>query len=166
MPKKEEKKEKEGKRRPLWFEPEEQMGNLMRIEEDIHRMMRDFWKRPFEFGGISVMPRAMRTIPIDLSETDGELVAKADLPGFSKDEVKLKVTENSMEISAEKKREIVKKEKAFFRQERAFGSMHRMMTLPYTVKPDETRAKFENGVLMVTMPKTEIKRRVREISPE
>lgn len=160
-----EKEKREGKH-SLWFEPE-QMESLMKVEEDIHKMMRDFWRKPFDLtGAANLISRQLRTIPIDLSETDGELVARADLPGFSKDEIRLKVTENSLEISAEKKREIIKKDKNYFRQERAFGSMQRIMALPYSIRPDEAKARFDNGVLTVTMQKTEPKKKVREIRPE
>lgn len=157
-------KEKKLKTPALWFEPE-QMENLMRMEEDIHKMMRDFWKKPFEFRAGETFPGQMKTMRIELSETDKNLIARVELPGFSKEEIKLKVTENTIEISAEKKKHIVQKEKTFFRQERSFGSTQRVMALPYAVKPDGTRAKFENGVLAVVMPKAE-KKKVREIRPE
>lgn len=157
---------KEKKKHALWFEPGEQMDSLMRMEEDIHRMMHEFWRKPFDFKvGISGLAPKMRTIPIDLSESDSELIARADLPGFNKDEIRLKVTESTIEISAEKKRQVIEREKTFFRQERSFGSMKRAMTLPYAIKPGETKAKFENGVLTVVMPKAE-KRKVKEIKPE
>lgn len=160
------KKESAEKKHALWFEPGEQMDSLMRMEEDIHRMMRDFWKKPFDSkAGIDGLAHKMRTIPIDLSETDGELMAKADLPGFSKEEIKLKVTDNSIEISAEKKKQTIQREKNFFRQERSYGAIKRVMALPYAVKPEETKAKFENGVLAITMPKAE-KKKVKEIKPE
>ncbi len=160
------KKENAEKKRALWFEPAERMENLMRVEEDIHRMMRDFMKNPLDLaGGVSLISRHLKTIPIDLSETEKELIAKADLPGFSKEEIKLKVTENSIEISAEKKREIVQKGKNIFRQERSYGAMKRVMPLPYAVKPEESHAKFENGVLTITMPKSE-RKKIREIRPE
>lgn len=157
-----EKRKKEGKH-ALWFEPEH-MDSLIRMEEDIHKIMSDVWKRPIDFriGGLA---SRMRTIPVDLSETEKELIAKADLPGFSKEEIKLKVTENTIEISAEKKKQAVQKGKGFFRQERSFGAIKRIMPLPYAVKPDETKAKFENGVLAITMPKAEQKK-IKEIRPE
>ncbi len=157
-----EKGKKEGKH-ALWFEPEH-MDNLIRMEEDIHKIMSDVWKRPIDFK-TGMMPGHIRTILVDLSETDGDLIARIDLPGFSKEEIKLKVTENSIEISAEKKKQAVQKGKTFFRQERAFGAIKRVMPLPYAVKPDETKAKFENGVLAITMPKAE-KKKVKEIKPE
>lgn len=155
-------KEKKEKKHAFWFEPERHMDSLMEMQENIQKMMCEFWKKPSESG---MMPRMMRTIPIDLSETEKELIAKADLPGFSKDEIKLKITENTIEISAEKKKHIVQRGKNIFMQERTFGAMKRIMPLPYAVKPDEAKAKFENGVLTITMPKAE-KRKAKEIMPE
>lgn len=159
------KKESAEKKHALWFEPAEQMETLLKAEEDIHMIMRDFWKKPFEFGAGETLPRRMGAIPVGLSETDKELIARAELPGFSKEEIRLKVTENTIEISAKKKRQTVQKEKAFFRRERSFGAMKRVMSLPYVVKPDESRAKFENGVLAIIMPKAEPKK-IKEIRPE
>lgn len=155
-------KEKKERKHAFWFEPERQMDSLMEMQENIQKMMREFRNKPLESG---MMPGMMRTIPIDLSEKDSELIAKADLPGFSKDEIKLKITENTIEISAEKKKQVVQKGKGFFRQERSFGAMKRIMPLPYAVKPDEAKAKFENGVLAITMPKAE-RKKVKEIKPE
>lgn len=160
------KKESAEKKHALWFEPAERMENLLKAEEDIHRMMRNFWKKPFEFGAGETLPRRMGAIPIGLSETDKELIARAELPGFSKEEIRLKVTENTIEISAEKKRQTVQKGKNIFRRERSFGATRRIIGLPYIVKPDETRAKFENGVLTIMMPKAEQKRKAKEIMPE
>lgn len=156
-------KEKKERKHAFWFEPDRQMDSLMEMQENIQKMMRDVWKKPLESG---MMPRMMRTIPIDLSETDGDLIARADLPGFSKEEIKLKVTENTIEISAEKKKQVVQRGKNIFRQERSYGAMKRTMALPYAVKPDETKAKFENGVLAIMMPKAEKKRKAKEIKPD
>jgi len=158
-------KKESGEKHALWFKPAEQMESLMKVEEDIHRMMRDFWKNPFDLTEAGGLASKIKTIPIDLSETDGELMAKADLPGFSKEEIKLKVTENTIEISAEKKKQTVQKEKNFFRQERSYGAIKRTMALPYAVKPDESHAKFENGVLAITMPKAD-RKKAKEIMPE
>lgn len=167
MPKEKiQKKEAAEKKRALWFEPAERMEKLMEAEEDIHRMMRKFWKNPFDMAGTgNIISRQLKTIPIDLSETEKELIAKADLPGFSKEEIKLKVTENTVEISAEKKREVVQKGKNIFRQERSYGATKRVIGLPYVVKPEESRAKFENGVLAILMPKAE-RKKIKEIRPE
>lgn len=165
MAKIKEKKESAEKKHSLWFEPGEQMDSLMRMDEDIHKLMRDLWKKPLGLGAAGGIAGKMGAMHIRLSETGNELIAKAGLPGFEKGEIKLKVTENSIEISAEKKKQTIQKDKSFFRQERSFGAIKRVMPLPYAVKPEEARAKFENGVLTIMMPKAE-KRKAKEINPE
>jgi HSP20 family protein len=74
-----------------------------------------------------------RTIPIDIVESDEELILKAELPGINKDEMKLKVTPTMYDISAEKTKISVDKGKTFYRQERSYGSARRVMTLPIEV---------------------------------
>ncbi len=171
MPKK---KNNENKKLPLWFENmDEPFQNLMKMEEQIHKMMKDMWERPLSYSFARAMEtpfglkhKFLRGIPIDLAETDNELIAKADLPGFNKEDIKLKITENTMEIAAEKKKESIVKEKNFYRQERSYGSARRVVSLPVEINPDKVKAKFENGVLTVTMKKVEPKKKFREIKPE
>jgi HSP20 family protein len=129
-----------------------------RMREFIRRMMRSFWRplaRPW---------RELReefrydTFPVDLSETNGELVLHADLPGFEKDDIKIHVTENSIDICAEKKREKKIQTKTMYRQERAIGALRRYITLPVQVDPEKVTAEFKNGVLTVTMKKKKVKK--------
>jgi len=119
------------------------------MEEDFHRMMQDMWKIP--------MPKMrlefIRTIPIDIAESDGELVLRAELPEFNKDEIKLKVTPTTVDISAEKKKISIDKGKTFYKQKRSYGSARRIMTLPAEVKAEGIKAKFENGVLEIVLKK-------------
>jgi HSP20 family protein len=139
------------KKYPFWFEPFE---GLSRIDEEIHRMMRDI---SFQMPKVKV--EFSRPIPINISESDKELILRAELPGFSKDEVKLKVTPTTVDISAEKKKISIEKGKTFYRQERAYGSARRVMTLPAEVKAEGVKAKFENGILEVVMQKKEVKKK-------
>ena len=99
------------KKCPLWFEPFE---GLNRIEEEVHRMMREI---PFQMPKMRI--EFARTIPIDIAESEKELLLRAELPGFNKDEIKLKVTPTTIGISAEKKKISIDKGENFFRQERA-----------------------------------------------
>ena len=145
----------------------------MKIEDQIHKMMKDIWDRPLEYNFARVMRtpaelkhKFLRGIPIDLAETDSELVARADLPGFDKEDVKLRITENSIDISAEKKKQTVRNEKNFYRQERSYGSARRVISLPMKIDTNKVKAKFENGVLTITMKKTETKKKYKEIKPE
>jgi HSP20 family protein len=139
------------KKYPLWFESFE---GLNRIDEEIRRMMKDFYfQMPKMKIGFS------RTIPIDMAESDKELIIRAELPGFSKDELRLKVTPNALDISAEKKKISVEKGENFYKQEKVYGSARRVMSLPMEVKTEGVKAKFENGILEIVVPKKEFKKR-------
>jgi HSP20 family protein len=94
-----------------------------------------------------------------MAETNNELILRAELPGFSKDEVKLKVTPTTVDISAEKKKVSIEKNESFYKQEKVYGSARRVMTLPVEVKTEGVKAKFENGVLEVVMTKKEVKKK-------
>lgn len=100
-----------------------------------------------------------RTIPIDIAESEKELILRAELPGFNKDEIKLKVTPNTIDISAEKKKISIDKGETFYRQERSYGSARRVMALPAEVKTEGVKAKFENGILEAVMLKKEVKKK-------
>jgi len=142
------------KKYPFWFESFE---GLRRMEEDFHRMMQDMWKIPFQTPKMRL--EFTRAIPVDIAESERELILRAELPGFNKDEIKLKVTPTTIDISAEKKKISIDKGKTFYRQERSYGSARRIMTLPAEVKPEGMKAKFENGILEVIMPKKEVKKK-------
>ncbi len=97
-------------------------------------------------------------IPIRMGETDKELVLRAELPGFSKDEIKLKVTPKSVHISAGKKKRLVERDEKSFRMASGSSSTSRLLSLPEEVKTDGVKARFENGVLEVVMKKKESKK--------
>ncbi len=106
----------------------------------------------FEFGGFS--PR------VDISEDEKNLYLEAELPGIKKEEVKVTVNnDNMLIIKGEKKRENEVKDDndraTFMRVERSFGEFMRSFVLPDNVKNDSVKARFENGVLKVTVEKVE-----------
>jgi HSP20 family protein len=91
----------------------------------------------------------------DLVETDDHFVLRADLPGMTQDDVKIELQDNTLTVSGERKSESEKREKGFYRVERAFGSFSRTVTLPKGVDADAVTASFENGVLEIRIPKPE-----------
>ncbi len=96
---------------------------------------------------------------IDLVETDKEVVATAEMPGLEKGDININLTEDKLEISAETKREEEKKEKGYIYKERRTGSYHRAISLPSSVDPDNAKATYNNGILEIKMPKTEVKKK-------
>ncbi|KAI3679850.1 hypothetical protein L2E82_50830 [Cichorium intybus] len=96
---------------------------------------------------------------IDWKETPEAHVFKADLPGLKKEEVKVELQEGKiLQISGERRREKEEKNDKWHRVERSSGNFVRQFRLPVNVKVDQVKAKMENGVLTVTVPKQEVKK--------
>lgn len=131
------------------------------------RMFEDFYRRPMFRLSSSDWPEEKELAKFDapaadFKETDKELVAEFDLPGVGKEDIKLQVTENEIEVKAEKKHEVETKKEGLFHQERAYQGFYRKNSLPKKVKPEEVEAEFKNGVLTVKMPKKEIEQKKRK----
>jgi HSP20 family protein len=92
---------------------------------------------------------------VDISEDEKNLSFQAELPGLSKEDVKVTLVDNVLTIRGEKKREEKQEDKNFMRIERSFGSFTRSFNLPEVVEPDAINAQFNNGVLNITIPKKE-----------
>jgi HSP20 family protein len=96
------------------------------------------------------------TIPsADLSETDDALQIRMDMPGLKAEEINIEVSGNTIRISGEHKEEKEEKGKTYHRIERRSGSFARAMTLPAPVKEDKVTAECKDGVLTISLPKTE-----------
>lgn len=96
------------------------------------------------------------TIPAaDLSETDDALQIRMDMPGLKAEEISVEVSGNTIRISGEHKEEKEEKGRTFHRVERRRGTFARAMTLPAAVKEDKISAECKDGVLTITLPKTE-----------
>ena len=136
-----------------------------RFEEMMNRMFEGFMGRPGrrlmlpsgERG--EVVPAESRQPFIDVIETDKEVIATAEMPGLEKQDIKINLTEDRLEISAETKHEEKKEEKGYLYRERRSGSYYRAISLPSPVDPDTSKASYNNGVLEIKMPKTEIKKK-------
>ena len=134
------------------------------------QMMRRFTKdmeRLFEnFGGYS-FPNFFRTDfapfgmefdkgewmpPIEVLQNNGQFKVRADLPGLTKDDVTLEITDEFLMISGERKEEKEQKSESFYRSERSYGSFYRRIALPEGAKTENAAATFNNGVLEITIP--------------
>ncbi len=91
----------------------------------------------------------------DFWETDKEFKAEIDLPGINKEDLEINVYGNNLEIKAEKSHEEKKEENGSFRQERYYSGFYRQIPLPEKSDPDSVKAEYENGVLKISVPKTE-----------
>ena len=93
--------------------------------------------------------------PVNMTETEGEVEVTVELPGLKPEEVKVEMHEGRLYISGEKKEEHEEKGKTFHRVERRYGEFRRVVPLPTRVKEENVEARFENGLLKVTLAKVE-----------
>ena len=91
---------------------------------------------------------------VDIFEEGGDVVVKADIPGISKDDLNVSITENTLTLSGEKKQEEKVEKKNYHRVERSYGSFCRSFRLPANVNSDKAEASFKKGVLEIRMPMT------------
>jgi HSP20 family protein len=93
-------------------------------------------------------------LPVDIKEESDAIVIKADLPGVKKEDIDVRVDGNLLTIKAEKKFEEKEEEKdRYHRIERYYGVFQRSFTLPDRVDPEKMKARYEDGVLILTLPK-------------
>jgi HSP20 family protein len=104
---------------------------------------------------------------IDVLDDKDKLTVKAELPGFKRDDIDVSVHENNLIISGERRCEDEQKEGHFYRCERYYGKFHRSVSLPATVDAAKIQARYRDGVLTVTLPKSETaKRKQIEVTVE
>ncbi len=95
------------------------------------------------------------TPALDLFEDKDNFVVKAELPGMKREEIEVSLHEGSLSISGERKSEEKHSDAEVYRTERFFGRFQRTVTLPTPVAADKVKASYKDGVLTVTLPKTE-----------
>ena len=133
-------------------------GMMRRFTKDMERLLNDFEEfrfpnffkdlAPFrmEFDKVEWVPR------IEVLHNNGQLMVRADLPGLTKDDVKVELTDEMLTLSGERKEEKEEKREGYYRSERSYGSFYRQVPLPEGAKTEDATATFRNGVLEITMP--------------
>ena len=132
------------------WEPEREM---MTLREAMDRLFDDAFTRPFSMirnGGSN-----WSSFPIDVYQTDNDVVVKAALPGVKTDEVQINVTNDILTVKGETKHEEEKKDKSWHIREQRWGAFERSIMLPTGVVADKAKAEFDNGILTITLPKSE-----------
>ena len=130
---------------------------MMTLREAMDRLFDDAFTRPFSIsreGGSNWSSPA-----IDMYQTDNEVVVKAALPGIKADEVQINVTGDTtapvLTLRGETKHEEEKKDKSWHIREHRWGAFERSVRLPTGVIADRAKADFDNGILTITLPKSE-----------
>jgi len=126
---------------------------VKRFGEEMDRLFSDYglnrdWIPPALVGeaGRTWQPQ------VEMFEHDGELVVRAELPGLSKEDVKVELTDDGLTIHGERRSEHEENDEGYYRSEFSYGSFHRRVPLPEGANADDAEAQFHDGVLEVTMP--------------
>jgi HSP20 family protein len=132
--------------------------DLTRWETEMDRMMEDFFGRNRRPWWPSLWSRgrlAELMSPVDIYEEKEDIVVKAELPGMTKDDIEVDISDSHLTLKGEKKKEEKIEEEDYFACERAYGAFHRSVELPRDVQADKVKASFKNGILEIRLPKTE-----------
>jgi len=100
---------------------------------------------------------------VDVTRCNGDLVVTAELPGLKKEEVKVEMTEDTLVIEGERKREHKIDHEGYHKVERSYGKFYRAIPLPKEAKTELAKAELTEGILKVTVPVAEAKPKAREI---
>lgn len=130
----------------------------------VRRMMEDMDRMVEGFSGPSArFWRELWSPPIETFERDGRFVLRAELPGLSAEDVRLEVQDDALVLQGERKSELEAEEQGAFRSERTYGRFSRTIPLPEGAEGEKAQAKFENGILEVSIPLRDAGSRHRRI---
>jgi len=126
------------------------------LEDMSERLNRVFTRSPLRTTGGKEHLTVADWIPtVDISETEGEYLIKAELPEVKKEDVKVTVEDGVLTLQGERRQEKEEKGRKYHRVERSYGSFVRSFTLPESVDESGVKAEFKDGVLNLHLPKTE-----------
>ncbi len=128
--------------------------DLVTLKERMDRLFEDTFARSRSIEE-SLAPGSWSP-PVDIYETDENIVLKAELPGIERKDITLEVKENILTLKGDRKFEKEVKQENYHRVERSYGSFQRSFSLPSNIKRDRVEAEFKDGILEVTLPKAEV----------
>jgi HSP20 family protein len=132
-------------------------GSALGLSTEFNNLFRDF------ASGDSSQQVSLNP-PADIVETQGEIQVKVDLPGHTAKDIQVKLEGDTLTIHSERKTEGEQKGENYLRTERSFGVYSRSFVLPATIDGSKPEARYVDGVLTVTLPKSEAARpRVIEV---
>jgi HSP20 family protein len=154
--KEEQRKEEERalQRRGGFHAPRAWMAEMDRWFDEFRRDFETHFWRPGWWSGPLTDTRLRQPL-VDLIDEGSSFVVKAELPGISKEDLDITVTEDGIEMRAETHQEAEQQEEDYFFRERSYRTFHRSLALPAEVLADQAEATLKDGVLEVRLPKKE-----------
>ncbi|MHC1631584.1 MAG: Hsp20/alpha crystallin family protein [Methanotrichaceae archaeon] len=127
---------------------------VRRVQEKMNKMMEDFLDEEEPIASVESID--VMSPLADIKETDQEVIVTMDLPGMVKKDIEISVSEDSLDVKAERKEEKEETKEEFYRKERNYAKFERALKLPAEVKAEEAKASLNNGVLEIRLPKVEV----------
>jgi HSP20 family protein len=129
-----------------WGDP---FREVVSLRDAMNSLLQDSFVRPFAAAA------GHSALLIDVAETENEFIVQASLPGIKPDDVQITVHGDTVTIRGEQKAEEDQKGKTWLVRERRLGAFQRSLTLTAPIDSTKANAKFEHGVLTLTLPKAE-----------
>ena len=137
-----------------------------KLEKQFERMQRQIEEalEMWDLDQFSQSQAAVTTMGVDLADHGETLVLAADVPGFEKDDIDVRLSENTIHITAARETETTDdlEDEFYIKSERARQSLSRSIRLPDPVDEDAVEARYRNGVLTITLPKRDPEARERQ----
>jgi len=124
---------------------------LNRIRGEINRIFED----PLGYGTEASSFFEGWQPAVDVSEDRDHVIVRAELPGMKQEDISVSLDGNVLMISGERRHEEKAEGIETYRAERYFGRFQRLLTLPHAVEPKNVRATYQDGILSITLPKSE-----------
>jgi HSP20 family protein len=131
------------------WEPFREIESIQQQMNQIFDRMTTATDRDRQSNGTSFIPAA------EIHETDNEVKLHMEVPGVDAKDLDIKVTEDAVAITGERKSKIENEDRGMRRSEFRYGRFQRIIPLPSPIQNDKVQADFQNGVLSLTMPKSE-----------
>ncbi|MFC1897441.1 Hsp20/alpha crystallin family protein [Chloroflexota bacterium] len=128
------------------------LPEIISLRQAMDRLLEDSFATPSRI--LSTTSPDLAT-PINMYQTDNEVIVNATLPGIKPEEVAITITGDTITIKGETKAEEKVKREDYLYQEHRYGTFNRSVTLPSGLDTDKAKADFDNGVLSLTIPKSE-----------
>ena len=126
---------------------------LAGVQERMNRLFTEAYGRRGERGEEELMSRGDWIPPVDIFQSPtGELVMKIEVPGIKKEDIDIRVENNTLTIRGERKLEQEVQQEQFHRIERVYGTFVRTFSLPNQVNTEQVKADYRDGVLTITLP--------------
>jgi HSP20 family protein len=125
---------------------------MRHFAQEMDRMFGDFGLRSrWPFTSLAETESAFWAPDLEVTQDQGKLQVRLDLPGLRKDDVKVEITDEALIVQGERRQEEEKKDKGYYRTERSYGRFYRSVALPEGAQPESATATFADGVLEITM---------------